>query len=234
MRVLVQNTLTNRQWVAFDSPAGFTVGRDGTCDVKLDSRFVSGTHVKVERSEVGWALDVLPGVSAVDVNGSEVKAGQSVRFRDQAILKLMEFVLTLEEAQQTGAAGEVDEQITDLFNVLHANVLRRLDLRLGAITSVDISQNRTDQLNKIIDDLLLTDFRREVFQSEMTPVITRVAMRAGQRLADSEDVDGDENRRRMAGSGGKFRVGRASGAGGGAPGEQGRHLHRQAYSGECG
>src|SRR5205085_1007994 len=99
-------------------------------------------------------------------------------FREQAVLKVMEFVLTLEEAQQQAGGGEVDEQITDLFNVLHANVLRRLDLRLGAITSIDISQNRTDQLNKIIDDLLLTDFKREVFQSEMTPVITRIAMRA--------------------------------------------------------
>ncbi len=171
MRVLVQNTLTNRQWVAFDGPAGFTVGRDSGCEVALDSRFVSGAHLRVERSEVGWEIELLPSVSAVEVNGTEVAAGQKVQFRNQALIKLMEFVLTLDDAQQ-GAAGvsaEAEEQLTELLNVLHANVLRRLDLRLGAITSTDISQHRKDQLNKIIDDLLLNDFRREVFESELTP-----------------------------------------------------------------
>src|SRR5207248_392306 len=76
------------------------------------------------------------------------------------------------------AGGEIGEQITDLFNVLHANVLRRLDLRLGAISALDLSQSRTDQLNKIIDDLLLSDFRKEVFESELTPVLGRIALRA--------------------------------------------------------
>jgi Flp pilus assembly CpaF family ATPase len=178
MRVLVQNTLTNRQWVAFDGPAGFVVGRDPGSDVALDSRFVSGTHLRVERSEIGWEVELLPNVSAVEINGKEVAAGQKVQFRDTASLKIMEFVLTLEDAQQEGPSGESEEQLTDLLNVLHANVLRRLDLRLGAITSTDISQHRTDQLNKIIDDLLLNDFRREVFESELTPLLLRTAMRA--------------------------------------------------------
>src|SRR5277367_681858 len=178
MRVVVQNTLTNRQWVAFEGPAGFIVGRDAGCDVALESRFVSGTHMRVERSEIGWEIELLPNVSAIEVNGKEVAAGQKVQFRDQALVKLMEFVLTLEDAQQAGPSGEAEEQLTDLLNVLHANVLRRLDLRLGAITSTDISQNRTDQLNKIIDDLLLNDFRREVFESELTPLLLRTAMRA--------------------------------------------------------
>jgi pilus assembly protein CpaF len=178
MRVVVQNTLTNRQWVAVDSPAGFTVGRDDACAVKLESRFVSGTHLKVERSEAGWEVEVLPNVSPVEVNGTEVKPGTKVQFRDTAVIKIMEFVLTLEEAREAGAGEGVNEQITDLLNVLHSNVLRRLDLRLGAISATDISQNRTDQLNKIIDDLLLTDFRREVFESEMTPVLGRIALRA--------------------------------------------------------
>jgi pilus assembly protein CpaF len=178
MRVLVQNTLTNRQWVAFDGPAGFVVGRDAGLDVVLDSRFVSGTHLRVERSEIGWEVELLLNVSAVEVNGKEVSAGQKVQFRERASLKIMEFVLTLEDAQQEGPSGEAEEQLTDLLNVLHANVLRRLDLRLGAITSTDISQHRTDQLNKIIDDLLLNDFRREVFESELTPLLLRMAMRA--------------------------------------------------------
>jgi len=192
MRVLVQNTLTNRQAVAFDGPAGFTVGRDATCEVKLESRFVSGAHFKVERAEVGWEVELFPNVSAVEVNGKEVKPGQKVQFRDEAVVKIMEFVLTLQDGQPVsgaavagvpgaaavgGISGEAREQITELLNVLHANVLRRLDLRLGAISAVDMSQNRTDQLNKIIDDLLLTDFRREVFESELTGALARIALR---------------------------------------------------------
>src|SRR5947209_20425105 len=109
MRVVVQNTLTNRQWVAFDSPAGFTVGREATCDVKLESRFVSGVHLRVERAEVngapGWEVDLMAGVSAVEINGTEVGPGQKVQFRDQAVVKLMEFVLTLDDAATESAPG---------------------------------------------------------------------------------------------------------------------------------
>jgi len=192
MRVVVQNTLTNRQWVALNSPSGFTVGRDETCDVRLDSRFISGTHFKVERAEIaggaGWELEVSAGVSTLEVNDTPVKGGGRVQFRENAVVKLMEFVLTLEPAEgevagrSGAAAGETREQVTELINVLHANVLRRLDLRLGAISATDISQNRTDQLNKIIDDLLLTDFRREVLESTLTPVLARIAFRG--RVSD--------------------------------------------------
>jgi pilus assembly protein CpaF len=183
MRVVVQNTLTNRQWVAFDSPAGFTVGRDESCDVRLDSRFVSARHIKVERSEAGWEVEVLPNVSSVEVNQNEIKPGSKVQFRQEAVVKLMEFVLTLEETQPaaSGAATSpagMQAQVTELFNVLHANVLRRLDLRLGAITAGDVSRNRTDQLNRIIDDLLLTEFKREVLASDLTPVLARIALRS--------------------------------------------------------
>ncbi|MCL2641418.1 MAG: Flp pilus assembly complex ATPase component TadA [Phycisphaerales bacterium] len=178
MRVVVQNTLTNRQWIGFDSPAGFTVGRDSSCEIKLDSRFVSAQHVKVERSEVGWEIELFPGVNPVEVNGTEIAAGQKVQFKNQAQLKIMEFVLTMEDAAEISEAGKGDEQLTDLLNVLHANVLRRLDLRLGALTSTSISQVIADQLNKIIDDLLLNDFRREVFESDLTPVLARIALRS--------------------------------------------------------
>ena len=89
MRVVVQNTLTNRQWVGFDAPAGFTVGRDGGCDVKLDSRFVSGMHLRVERSEAGWVVELLPGVNPVEINGKQFEAGTRVQIREQAVIKLV-------------------------------------------------------------------------------------------------------------------------------------------------
>ncbi len=181
MRVVVQNTLTNRQWVGFEGAGGFVVGREGACDVKLESRFVSGRHLRVERAEGGWEVEVFGGASGVEVNGKDVAGGQKVIFKGGATVKVMEFVLTLEEGEAAGAGGAagaaVGEQVGELLNVLHANVLRRLDLRLGAITATDVSQNRTDQLNKIIDDLLLADFRREVFESELTGVLARQALK---------------------------------------------------------
>lgn len=178
MRVVVQNTLTNRQWVGFDSPAGFTVGRDAGCDVKLDSRFVSGMHLRVERSEAGWDVELLPGVNPVEINGKQFEAGMRVGIREQAIIKLMEFVLTLQDTEKEEVGTGAEEQLTELFNVLHANVLRRLDLRLGAITATDFSQNRTIQLNRILDDLLLNDFRAQVFESALTPLLARAALRS--------------------------------------------------------
>src|SRR5438874_2357690 len=133
MRVVVQNTLTNRQTVAFDGPAGFTVGRDAACEVRLESRFVSGQHLKVERAEAGWEVELLPNVSAVEINGTEVKPGQKVQFAKEAVVKIREFVLTMED-ERAGAAGggmvavaagpeAMRGQITELLNVLHANVL---------------------------------------------------------------------------------------------------------------
>src|ERR1051325_2981536 len=112
MRVVVQNTLTNRQWVAFDAPAGFTVGRDASCDVKLDSRFVSGTHIRIERADVqgrpGWEVEALPNVSPVEINGAELRPGQRVQFREQALIKIMEFVLSLEGDQQASVPACAD------------------------------------------------------------------------------------------------------------------------------
>jgi len=62
MRVLVQNTLTNRQWVAFDGQAGFLIGRDEQCDVRLESRFVAQVHARVERNDGAWEIELLTGV----------------------------------------------------------------------------------------------------------------------------------------------------------------------------
>lgn len=178
MRVLVQNTLTNRQWVAFDGPSGFTIGRDGNCDVKLDSRFVSSMHARVERSEHGgWELELLPNVNAVEVDGREHKAGTRVPLKPNSVVRVMEFVLNLEDATRAAeAASATDDQLNELQNVLHANVLRRLDLRLGGMSST-FSSDRADQLNRIVDDLLLTDFKTQVFDGELTPLIIRRALR---------------------------------------------------------
>ena len=207
MRVVVQNTLTNRQWVAFDAAAGFSIGRAATCDVRLESRFVSPLHARVERTEAvgragaggGWELEVLPGANPVEVDGKTYRVGGGgedgagggagggkTTLRDGSVLKIMEFVLTFQDDQPVVAAGVDEAQLTALQNELHAAVLRRLDLRLGAWSGAggggssggDMSVDRADQLNRIVDDLLLADFKTQVFESDITPVILRRAMRS--------------------------------------------------------
>ena len=182
MRVLVQNTLTNRQWVGFDSPSGFTVGRDEGCDIRLDSRFVSGTHARVERCEGGWEVEILPGTNPIEVDGKEAGGGQKVRLRMPASrLRIMEFVLTLADDEQRDEQSNQTDQLNELQNVLHAAVLRRLDLRAGW-TQTEFSPQRTEQLNRVVDDLLLGEFRAQVFESDLTPLVIRRALRS--RLSD--------------------------------------------------
>jgi len=182
MRVIVQNTLTNRQWVAFDGPGGFSIGRDETCNVRLDSRFVSGQHARVERAENGWELEVLEGVNPLEVAGKEVLPGQKVPLKGTTTLRIMEFVLTLEDTAKEEAVGGQEEELNELANVLHANVLRRLDLRAGAWNPSNFENDRADQLNRIVDELLLTDFKTQVFNSPLTGLILRRAMR--NRISD--------------------------------------------------
>jgi len=185
MRVLVQNTLTNRQAVAFDGAAGFLIGRDDRCDVKLDSRFVAPVHARVERNDGMWEVELLPGVNPIEIEGKEFSAGQRASVRGSARLKLMEFVLTLiDEQKGEGATGlpQLDERVSQLQNQLHATLLRRLDLRLGTFGQGDYSAERTDQLNRVLDDLLLGEYKAQIYESELTPVILSQALRA--RLND--------------------------------------------------
>src|SRR3954447_23508604 len=151
MRVLVQNTLTNRQWVAFDATRGFLIGRNGDCDVQLDSRFVAETHARVERNDGQWEIELLPGVNPVEIDGREYAAGQKVTIRGEARMRVMEFALTLSDTEQEQAAGaagaDLADGVTDLQNTLHAVLLRRLDLRLGAFGQGDYSAERTEKLN---------------------------------------------------------------------------------------
>jgi len=194
MRVVVQNTLTNRQWVAFDAPSGFTLGRDAAVQVRLDSRFVSPVHARVERAETvdgsgtGWELEVLAGANPVEVDGktcrSTTDGGSKTPLQSGSVLHIMEFVLTFydDQPQATIGTGAGEQKLTNLHNELHTAVLRRLDLRLGAWSGSTasggaISADRADQLNRIVDDLLLADFRVQVFESDITPLIVQRAMR---------------------------------------------------------
>jgi Flp pilus assembly CpaF family ATPase len=96
----------------------------------------------------------------------------------------MEFVLTLDPdaAAEEAAPDDPSERLTALQNEIHAELLRRLDLRLGAFSSADPSSGRARKLNAVVDDLLSGEFRSRVFESDLTPLILSRALRT--RLTD--------------------------------------------------
>jgi len=182
MHVLVQNTLTNRQWVGFDGSSGFTIGRNDSCEIKLDSRFVSGQHVRVERHDGGWEVQLMPGVNAIQVDDKELLANQKLTIRGAAKLRIVEFVLALVDTEPTTERSVAEDELVTLQNTLHANVLRRLDLRAGGWAQGELPSERVDQLNRVVEDLLLGEFKGEVFESQLTPIIIRRALRS--RMSD--------------------------------------------------
>jgi len=182
MRVLVQNTLTNRQWIGFDGSSGFTIGRNDSCELKLDSRFVSGEHVRVERHDGGWEIQLMPGVNAIQVDDKELLANQRLTIRGSAKLRIVEFVLALVDTEPTAELSAAEDELVTLQNTLHANVLRRLDLRAGGWAQGELPTERVDQLNRVVEDLLLGEFKGEVFESQLTPIIIRRALRS--RMSD--------------------------------------------------
>lgn len=171
MRVVVQDTLKNEQWIGYDGMAGFTVGREDECNVSLgSSRFVSRRHFQVERGEGGWELAVDRRATAVQVDGQSVGPGQTATLKPVSQIRVAEFVITLLPEQEEVAA-EADaalEDINALQRELHGAVLRRLDLRRTGSSQIEATDERLEQLNTIIDDLLHQEFRERMFDSRTT------------------------------------------------------------------
>jgi pilus assembly protein CpaF len=171
MRVVVQDTIKNKQWVGYDGMAGFTVGRDDESVVALgSSRFVSRHHFQVERGEEGWQLQVDKRATGLTVDGDTVEPGGSVVLRPVSQVRLAEFVLTLLQDEQDIVSEEdaAFEDINALQRELHAAVLRRLDLRRAGTSHVQASEERLEQLNSFIDELVHQEFRERLMGASLT------------------------------------------------------------------
>lgn len=171
VRVVVQDTIRNRQWVGGNSESGFSVGRDRENLVALeDSRFVSRRHLYIEPIEGGWQLTVDQRASEVTVDGAAVRPGGVAILKPISQVRLAEYVLTVvaEEDERLSKADAAAEDINGLQRDLHAAVLRKLDLRRE-----DSSENRAtaeslDTINEFIDSLLHGDFRGRIVDSQPT------------------------------------------------------------------
>lgn len=166
MRVVVQDTLRNEQWVAYEGLAGFTVGRGEECDISLSaSRFVSRVHVQVDRAAGGWELKVDPRAKEVRVDDRLLQPGEAASLRAISQIRLAEYVLTLFQEDESAARGRQgpQESLNELQREVHAAVLRRLELRRAGAASVEATRETLERINTILDDLLRSEFRERVF-----------------------------------------------------------------------
>lgn len=171
VRVVVQDTLRNRQWVGYDAEVGFAIGRDATCAVQLeDSRFVSRRHLFAERTEDGWVLAVDSGAAAVDVDGASLKPGERSGLRPVTQVRIAEYVLTF--IQDEGVELSEDEAAHEDMNLLqrelHAAVLGKLDLRREGEEGLEATEENLRAINDFIDDLIHREFRQRIINAELT------------------------------------------------------------------
>ena len=171
VRVVVQDTLRNVQWVGYDADTGFSVGRGADCTVSLEtSRFVSRLHFFVERAEEGWVLAVDPRASTLTVDGVTVEPGGRQILRPVSQVRLAEFVLTLlqdvsEELTEEQAAIE---DMNSLQRELHSAVLRKLDLRREGEATLEATAENLETINNFIDDLIHEEFHGRLISAELT------------------------------------------------------------------
>ena len=171
MRVVVQDTLKNRQWVGYEGLAGFTVGRGDECDVRLPSRFVSRLAFSVDRGEEGWEVRVDPRASRLRVDDGNHEPGARVVLKPISQVRIAEFVLTLLQTEEAVGHDEDQAAIEDVHGLqreLHTAVLGRLDLRRAGADSIDASEESLLKINAFIDELLHAEFKERVIGSELT------------------------------------------------------------------
>ncbi len=173
VRVVVQDTLKNRQWVGYDADSGFAIGRESDCAVCLStSRFVSRQHIFVERSEAGWTLTVDPRAGAITVDGTSVEPGASRDLKPVSQVRLAEFVLTFVSGENEGLSEEdaALEDMNSLQRELHSAVLRKIDLRRGGDSTLEASEESLEAINSFIDDLIHKDFKERLIGTKITRV----------------------------------------------------------------
>ena len=162
MRVVVQDTLRNRQWLAYEGRAGFRIGRGEECEVRLeDGRFVSRRHLVVDRVQGGWELRVEVGATPVSVDDAELAPGRNVLLKPVSHVSMVGFVLTLmqdvQDASQTPETRLV-EDLNHLQRDIHTAVLDRLELRRGRDQQLAPNEQTLASVGSIIDDVLQGSF----------------------------------------------------------------------------
>src|SRR5581483_642234 len=166
-----------RQWLAFSGPSGFVIGRDPSCQVRLDNKFVSARHASVERGQNGWELTLLSGVNPIEVDQQVLKPGHRISLGSSAHIRIVNYLLTLEDGEEQSALQADEAALNELQQLLHANIIRRLELRLDDLARPEQQAQREIQLNAIIDDLLFGEFNERALTGRSSERALRIALR---------------------------------------------------------
>ncbi|MBI1337289.1 MAG: FHA domain-containing protein [Phycisphaera sp.] len=170
MRVKTFDTIKGSTTPYEAGQSGFTIGRGETCQVQLNSRFVSRVHARVERAGDGWEIEVPDGAEQIEIDGQPLAGGQRRALSPMSRLRIATFEITLDAAPVEVQAPE-EVRINELVGLVHSRLLRRMDLRAGSMASTEVSAQRVEQVNGFLDELLLGDLADDVFESDLTPLI---------------------------------------------------------------
>jgi pilus assembly protein CpaF len=166
VHVLVNDILRNQQWVAYDSLAGFTIGREDTNQVALKkSPFISAKHLTVDRGPDGWELMVDPQAMAVTVDDVEIQPGQSVALKPVSHVTLPGFSLMLTQAKSVEPEDPELTRRGDLNKIqrdIHQAVLERMELRHEGARVIDASEETLLTISMRVDEIIRNDFKAEL------------------------------------------------------------------------
>jgi len=91
-------------------------------------------------------------------------------------VRIVDHVLTIESSAATKESDH-EEEIVELQRLLHINVLRKLDLRLGGGV-FEATQQRIEQIDGVIDGLLRGDFQAQCSQPPLVGPLLQQAVRS--------------------------------------------------------
>jgi pSer/pThr/pTyr-binding forkhead associated (FHA) protein len=64
-------------------PVAWVIGVAESCDLRVDSPYVSGRHCRLERVAEGWVLEDLGSTNGTFINGSRISGEQQLHLRDE-------------------------------------------------------------------------------------------------------------------------------------------------------
>ena len=82
-----------------------TIGRDGGCDVRLDSQVVSAKHARLVRTENGFSIEDLRSTNGVTVNGRRLGPDELQPLGHGDAIKISDHVLLYVERGSSSDPG---------------------------------------------------------------------------------------------------------------------------------
>jgi Flp pilus assembly CpaF family ATPase len=105
------------------------IGRSATCDVVLDSPYVSREHAVLRHDQGRFVLESV-GLNETSVRGAVVPASAAVEVQPDDEIQIAGFSLFIEaEGTKTAAKLDVAGELGEIELDLHARLLERVDLR---------------------------------------------------------------------------------------------------------